>query len=329
MLVLTAEDIKKVFTMKEALEADKKAFSLLSQGKSVVPLRTNIDIPKSQGQALFMPAYVEDINSIGIKIVSVFPKNAERGKPSIPAKMVLVDGETGEVVCLMDGTYLTRLRTGAAAGIATEYLAKKDAKSGAIFGTGGQAAMQLEAMVTVRSLEHVMVYDINTDRATEFSERLQEELKWSGTKIVPAKSAEDALSNADIITAVTTSKKPVFDGRLVKKGAHINGVGSYTHEMQELDEYIIKSADKVFVDSVDAAMSEAGDLIIPMEKGIITKDRINGEIGQVILGEVPGRTSDNEITVFKTVGVAVTDVVNGFSIYKKALELNIGQNVVI
>lgn len=329
MLILTAEDIIKVFTMKDAIEANKKAFSIYSQGKSTVPLRTNIDVPKFQGQALFMPAYVEDMDALGIKIVSVFPGNVQKGKPSVPAKMILLDGETGEVCCMMDGTYLTQLRTGAASGAASDVLAAGSAKAGAIFGTGGQAPRQLEAMLAVRKLEYVKVYDINQQMAKDFAERMQKELEKYGARIIAAKDPADAVMDADIITTVTTSKKPVFDGKLVKKGAHINGVGSYTPVMQELDEYIVASADKVYVDSKEAVLSEAGDFIIPMGKGIIKEDRISGEIGEVFLGRVPGRTTDEEITLFKTVGVAVTDVVNGYSIYKKALELGIGKKVEI
>lgn len=327
MLVLTAEDIKKVFTMKDAIEANKRAFALYSQGKSDVPLRTNINIAKYDGQTLFMPAYVKDMDAIGIKIVSVFPKNAEKGKPVVPAKIILVDGETGEVVCLMDGTYLTQLRTGAASGAATSILAVENAKYGALFGTGGQAACQLEAMLAVRNLEIVKVFSLNKYKAVEFAARMQKELEAYGTRITAAESHEDAVSNADIITAVTTSKKPVFDGRLVKKGAHVNGVGSYTPEMQELDEYLVKNADKYFVDSKEAVLMEAGDLIIAMKNGSVGEDRIDGEIGQVISGEINGRTDNNQITLFKTVGIAVTDIVNGYAIYKKALELNIGQKI--
>lgn len=329
MLILTKEDIKKVFTMEDAIDAVKKAFTLFSQNKSVVPLRTNINVPKHEGQALFMPGYVEELDAIGIKIVSVFPNNVKRELPSVPAKMILLDGETGDVTCIMDGTYLTQLRTGAGSGAATDVLAREDSKKGALFGTGWQAASQLEAMLTVRKLDEVRVYDIDYSKACDFSKNMSEVLNRPSIKIIPVKSPDEAIENADIITAVTTSRKPVFDGRKVKKGAHINGVGSYTPEMQELDEYIVSNVDGLFVDSREAVLSEAGDLLIPMKKGIISDKRIDGEIGLVISGEIQGRKTHEDITIYKTVGIAVMDVVTACSIYKRAVEKNIGTRIEI
>ncbi len=269
MLILSKDDIKKVFTMKDAVDSVKEAFSVYSEGKSVVPLRVNIDVPKQGGQSLFMPGYVEDLDSIGIKIVSVFPKNAEKGKPVVPAQMLLLDGTTGEVCCIMDGTYLTQLRTGAASGAASDVLAVKDAETAALFGAGGQAICQLEALLSVRKLKKVKVYSRDVHKLEDFVKQANLELENYGVEIVSAKNPEEAIKDADIITVVTTATKPVFPGNLVKKGAHINGVGSYTRDMQELDEYIVKNADKVFVDSKEAVLAESGDFIKPMEKGII------------------------------------------------------------
>ncbi|CAB1262627.1 Ornithine cyclodeaminase [Clostridiaceae bacterium BL-3] len=327
MLLLNKEDIKKVFDMKDAIDAAKESLSIFSQGKSVVPLRTNIDIPKYEGQSLFMPAYVESLDSAGIKIVSVFPKNIEKGLPSVPAKMILLDGKTGDVICIMDGTYLTQLRTGATSGAAADILSRKDSKNGALFGTGGQAASQLEAMLTVRNLNIVKVFDIDKERAEVFAERMSGELSRFSTKIVAAESSDDAVNDADIITTVTTSKKAVFNGRLVKKGAHINGVGSYTPVMEELDEYIVQNADKIYMDSKSAVLSESGDFIIPIQKGLIDESKINGELGEVICGKIQGRISEDEITIYETVGIAVMDVVTAYKIYEKAVKAKIGTNV--
>lgn len=327
MLLLNKEDIKKVFDMKDAIDAAKESLSIFSQGKSVVPLRTNIDIPKYEGQSLFMPAYVESLDSAGIKIVSVFPKNIEKGLPSVPAKMILLDGKTGDVICIMDGTYLTQLRTGATSGAAADMLSRKDSKNGALFGTGGQAASQLEAMLTVRNLNIVKVFDIDKERAEVFAERMSGELSRFSTKIVAAESSDDAVNDADIITTVTTSKKAVFNGRLVKKGAHINGVGSYTPVMEELDEYIVQNADKIYMDSKSAVLSESGDFIIPIQKGLIDESKINGELGEVICGKIQGRIFEDEITIYETVGIAVMDVVTAYKIYEKAVKAKIGTNV--
>ena len=324
MLLLSKNDIVNIFSMKNAIDSDKTAFKLFSQHKSVVPLRTNIDIPKFSGQSLYMPAYVEGIDSIGIKIVSVFPKNVNMGIPSVPAKMILLDGKTGEVCCIMDGTYLTQLRTGAGSGAATDVLAIKDAQKGALIGTGGQAECQLEAMLTVRNLKLVKVFDMDLERAHEFCIEMSRKFAEFGTEISVAKTTREAIENADIITTVTTSKIPVIDGQYLKKGAHINAVGSYTPVMQEIDEYTMKNADKVFVDSKDAVLSESGDLIIPIDKGIIDIGRVNGEIGEVLLGKIEGRKNDNEITLYKTVGIAVMDVVTAYDIYNCALKMHVG-----
>ena len=324
MLLLSKQDIASIFSMKNAIDSDKTAFKLFSENKSVVPLRTNIDIPKFSGQSLYMPAYVQELDSIGIKIVSVFPKNVDKGMPSVLAKMILLDGKTGEVCCIMDGTYLTQLRTGAGSGAATDVLAIKDAKKGALIGTGGQAECQLEAMLTVRNLESVKIFDMNLERAQEFCTEMTQKFDKFPAKISVAKTTREAIENADIITTVTTSRIPVIDGKYVKKGAHINAVGSYTPVMQEIDEYTIKNADSVFVDSKDAVLSESGDLIIPMDKGIIDACRINGEIGEVLSGRIKGRKNDNEITIYKTVGIAVMDVVTAYDIYNCALKMHIG-----
>ncbi|EDU36266.1 MULTISPECIES: ornithine cyclodeaminase family protein [Clostridium] len=329
MLILTAEDIKKVFTMRDAIEADKEAFRLYSTKEAEVPLRTNINIPKYKGTSLFMPAYVEELDTAGIKIVSVFPENVKLGKPAVPAQMILLDGKTGEVSAIMDGTYLTQLRTGASAGAATDILAKEDSKIGALIGTGGQALCQLEALLAARNLEIVKVYSRNFQNVKAFVEEAKEKLSHYGAEIIGVTSSDQAIEDADVITVVTTATSPVFDGKKVKKGAHINGVGSYMKHMQEIDEYIISKADKIYLDSKDAVLSEAGDFIIPLEKGVIKEDIVTGELGQVISKTIEGRKSENEITLFKSVGIAVQDVVTAYKIYEKALKNKVGKEIEI
>ena len=325
MLLLTKKDIQRIFTMQDAVEADKQAFRIYSEGGSDVPLRVSIGAPNYEGQTLFMPGYVEKLDSMGVKIVSVFPHNVEKNIPSVPATMVLIDGTSGEVCCVLDGTYLTQLRTGAAAGAATDLLARPDAQIGALIGTGGQAITQLEAMLTVRNLTEVRVCGTNFEHTQSFVAQMQAEFANFGTVLRAVETSEEAIANADIITAVTTSCMPVFDGRLVKAGAHINGVGSYRPNMQELDEFIIHRADKIFFDSQEAVLAEAGDFIIPLSNGTLTIDKFTGEIGQVLLNNLPGRETPEEITLFKTVGIAVLDVVTAHQIYQSALRQDIGQ----
>lgn len=324
MLLLTKMDIKSIFTMKDAIEADKDAFRIYSEGKSVVPLRTNIAIPKYEGQILFMPGYVDEMDVIGVKIVSVFPQNMQKGKPTTPATMVLIDGSSGEVCAILDGTYLTQLRTGAASGAATDILARSDAQIGALIGTGGQGAAQLEAMVTARELKEVRVFDVDIIRAQKFVEEMRNEISNCNTIFKAVSTSDDAIKDADIITTVTTARKPTFNGNLVKAGAHVNAVGSYMPHMQELDPVILNRANKIYFESTEAVLSESGDIIIPLKQGLITKDKFTGELGQVIMGTLKGRESDEEITVFKTVGIATQDIVTARKIYNKAIEQNIG-----
>ncbi|HAR0197104.1 TPA: ornithine cyclodeaminase family protein [Enterococcus faecium] len=324
MLFLKKEDIIKSFSMREAIDADKKALSLYSAGKASVPLRTNIDVPKSNGQSLYMPAYVEGgEGALGVKIVSVYPENLKKNLPSVPATMIVLDPETGMVSACLDGTYLTQLRTGAVQGAATELLAREDAKIGALIGTGGQAQSQLEAMLTVRKLEEVRIFDIDFDRASRFAEEMMQQFSVT---MRPTKTSQECVEGADIIiTSVTTSKRATFSAEWVKKGAHINGVGAYTPEMCEIPREIIKAADVVIFDTMDGVLKEAGDFISPLQDGYIQRDSYHGELGQLINEELIGRTSGEQITIFKTVGSAVLDVVVATEIVNKAKENNLGK----
>lgn len=326
MLLLSREDIKKVFTIKDAIEADKYAFTLVVDGKCEAPLRTNIQAPKYDGCFLFMPAYVSEMDTASLKIINIFPHNIDQGKPSSPAQVLLIDGTTGIVTAVLDGTYVTQLRTGAASGAAFDVLAKKDCKIGALIGTGGQAATQLEAMIAVRDLEEARVFDLNLERTKEFAARMQEELKDYGTKIIPVNSSDEAVDNADLVITVTPSSKPVFDASKIKAGATISCVGAYQPHMQEMDPAILTRASKLYFDSEEAVLSESGDILIPLEDGTITKDDFTGDLGQVIKGELIGRENDEEIIVFETVGVATQDLVAARRIYDKAVEAGVGIN---
>ncbi|MFR3529526.1 MAG: ornithine cyclodeaminase family protein [Lachnospiraceae bacterium] len=324
MLLLSREDIKEVFTIKDAIEADKKAFRYVVEGKCEIPLRTNIQAPKFDGCFLFMPAYLEEMDTASLKIINIFPHNIDNGIPSSPAQVLLIDGKTGLVTAVLDGTYVTQLRTGAASGAAFDVLAKKDCRIGALIGTGGQAPTQLEAMLAARKLEEVRVYDMNPERTKAFAEQMQEELKAYGTRIVAAASSDEAIDDADLIITVTPSSKPVFDGTKVKQGATISCVGAYQHHMQEMDPAILPRASKIYFDSREAVLSESGDILIPLEEGIITEKDFTGDLGDVLLGKVVGRENDDEIIVFETVGVAAQDLVAAKEIYEKAVKAGVG-----
>ena len=329
ILILKESDISSIITMSDIIEADKQALSIYSSKQSNIPLRSNLNIPEYKGQCLFMNGYAAPAKALGVKIVSVYPENINKNLTSVPATMVLVDAETGMVNSLLDGTYLTRLRTGAISGLATDILSRKDSKIFALFGTGGQAVTQLEAVLTVRKIEEVRVFDVFSERAVEFAKKMSDKFskKFNNVKIYAAKTSDEAVENADIITTVTTSKKPVFNADKVKANVHINGVGSYTPEMIEIPGEILVKANKIYVDTIDGAVNESGDLITPISKGLIKKEKINGELGEVINGKIKGRENDNEMTFFKTTGSAVLDLVAAQKIYEIAKEKGIGQIV--
>lgn len=324
MLLLSPTDIRQAFSMNDAIEADKLAFQLFSEGKTDVPLRTQIISEKQNGTFLFMPAYAPDLDAAALKIINIFPDNIDKGLSSAPAQVLLVDGKTGYVNALLDGATVTQLRTGAASGVAFASLGRKDAKTGALIGTGGQAAAQLEAMLCVRALETVFVYDRNPERTKIFAEKMDQELKQYGTKILAAATSNEAIHDADLIITVTPATSPVFDGSKVKAGATVSCVGSYQPHMQEMDPVILERAAKIYFDSEEAVLSEAGDILIPLEEGRITKDDFTGDIGDVLAGKIVGREHPDEIIVFKTVGIAAQDLVTAQKIYERAREMKIG-----
>lgn len=324
MLLLSRENIKQVFTMKDAIEAVKVAFQLFSENKTEVPLRTQIVSEKQNGTFLFMPSYAPDLDAAALKIINIFPDNINKGLSSAPAQVLLVDGKTGYVNALLDGVTVTQLRTGAASGVAFDILGRKDAKKGALIGTGGQAATQLEAMICARDLETVYVFDQNLERTKEFAAKMNEELKAYGTEILPAATSDDAISEADLIITVTPATSPVFDGSKVKAGATVSCVGSYQPQMQEMDPVILERASKIYFDSEEAVLSEAGDILIPLDDGTITKEDFTGDIGEVLMGKISGREKEEEIIVFKTVGIGAQDLVTAQKIYERALAEKIG-----
>lgn len=330
MLILSKENIEACFNMKEAVRATKEAMKIYSKGQTIVPLRVNLPVAEENGQSLYMPAYaVGEEGCLGVKIVSSYPDNMAKGLPTIPATMVVLNPETGIVDAIIDGTYLTQLRTGAIQGAATEELSRQDAKIAALIGTGGQAKSQLEAMLTVRELTEVRIFDINLASATSFAKEMAEVFADFKAIFRPCSDVSEAVRGADIITTVTTSKQATFDAEDVKEGAHVNGVGAYTPEMKEVPSELIQRADSIIFDTWDAVMAEAGDFIEPLAKGLVTEEDYDGEFGQLLLGEIKGRQSATDITVFKSVGSAVLDVVTAQLIVNKARELGIGNEISI
>lgn len=324
--ILTKKDIQNAVTMAEAIHAVKLAYIQLSQEKTVTPLRVQVPVEDREGVVLFMPAFLPQIGSLGAKIVSVFPQNLQSGLSIIHAVVVLLDAETGCPISLLDGTYLTALRTGAASGVATDLLARRDSRIAAIFGAGVQGRTQLEAVCTVRAITKVWVYDPSPDVAKAYADKMKQRGDPIPQDISVAQTPKQALEEADIICTATTSSEPVFADEDLCPGVHINGIGSYTPKMQEIPGQTVARA-RVVVDSISASLAEAGDLIIPLQNKTIEESDIHGEIGQVAAGYIPGRESDSEVTFFKSVGLAVQDIATAALALQRAEELNLGRNI--
>jgi alanine dehydrogenase len=327
MLILTASDLHKALPMKESIEAIKQAFASLSGGKAEVPLRSRVAVPPQNGLSLFMPAYVQMNKSeaLAIKVVSLFPNNPSRGLAYIQAAVLVLDTETGRPKALLEGSSLTAIRTGAAGGAAIDLLARPESRILAIFGAGVQGRKQLEAACTVRKIETVFIYDPDPKQSQSFVSEM------AGQGVIPrdlrpAKNSSEAVKNADIICTATTSSKPVFTDIDVKPGTHINGIGSYTPSMQEIPEETVIRA-QIFVDSCEASMAEAGDLIMPLTAGKFDKSHISNELGELVLGRIPGRRSPEQITFFKSVGVAVQDAAAANLALENAKRMKLGQEV--
>ena len=322
MLLLNKDDIRKVFSMRDAIEADKECYKAFSEGKFEVPLRAVIN--GSEGNFLFMPAYSEEMKAAGLKIVNIMPGNPARGLPASIGQVLLINGETGEVKALMDGTYITALRTAAASGAAFDLFGLSDASVGAMIGTGSQAMCQLEAMLSVRDLKEVRVAARNYEKTKAFVQRAKEELAAYGAKIIAVEDANKAVDGADLVILVTVSGTPVCSADFFKPGAVISAVGAYTYDMQELDPKVFDRCGKIYFDSEEAVLSESGDILRPLDEGTLSKDQFTGDIGDFILGKIPGRESADEIIVFENVGIGALDLYTAQKVYDKAVASNIG-----
>ena len=322
-LLLSRQDVVKVLDMRDCMEVVEKAFAEMANGTAVLPLRIPITPP--DGLSLYMPAYLKELGALACKIVTVYKNNPKKyNMPVTVGKVLLQDPNTGDVLCIMDGGYLTAVRTGAASGVATKYLARKDqGQVCGVFGAGVQAKSQLWAVAEARQLSKALVFDISDDAVKNFANEMNEKL---GIEIVKATSADQILSEADIICTATSSATPIFDGAKVREGAHINGIGSHTPNARELDTTIIKRS-TVVADSYEACLKEAGDIMIPIGEGAIDKSHLKAELGEIITGRKPARTGDREITLFKSNGLAIQDAATAKLVYDKAVAAGIGTNV--
>jgi alanine dehydrogenase len=323
--ILSREDVQQALPMGQAIEAMKAAFAQLSTGRADVPLRAALEVPRHNGVTLFMPGYLADDDQMAVKIVSVFNDNPTKGLPLIHALVVVVDATTGRPAAVMDGTVLTALRTGAASGAATDLLARRDVRTAAVFGAGAQGRTQLEAICAVRPIREARVYDVAPEQAVAYADEMSQRLS------LPVRVAETpagAVRQADVICTATTSSSPVFEDGDVRPGTHINAVGAYTPHMQEVPAETVLRA-RVVIDHREASLAEAGDLLIPLGQGLMTEAHIYAELGEIVAGRKPGRASPEEITLFKSVGVAVQDVAAAGAVLEAARRLGLGTEVAL
>ncbi len=325
MRIIGASDIATLVSMPDAIELMKTAFGELSAGRAQAPLRTGIHLDASSLDALMMPATVPAANALGVKLVTVAANNPAAGLPLIHATVLIVDPETGAPLALLDGTTITALRTGAVSGAATYLLARPEARTVVVYGAGVQALTQIQAVCAVRDIQRIVV----VGRSQAGLDRL---LGWLSDRAPDLASIAElttdraAARDADVICAATTSREPVFDDIDVRPGTHINAVGAYMPEMQEIPSgTVVRSL--IVVDQIDAALEEAGDLVIPIRDGELRRADVTVELGHLVNGDHPGRTSADQITFFKSVGNAVQDVVVARKAYDLAELWGIGQVV--
>jgi ornithine cyclodeaminase len=326
MLALTRNQVRALVSMPDAIVLMKQAFGELSAGRTVSPLRTVIPLPDREADALFMPAFVPAMDALGLKSVNVFRNNPSRGLPAIHALVMLVDTETGRPAAIMDGSYLTALRTGAVSGAAADILAREDSRILAVIGAGAQGVTQIAAICAVRPIERVIAVDISETALERLRDGIRQDWPDLLDRVELSTNAADAVRQADIVCTATTSRRPVFADSDLKPGTHVSGVGAYTPQMQEVPaETVVRAT--VVVDAFDAALEEGGDLIIPLNQGLVTRDHYSRELGMLVNGEATGRTSQEEITFFKSVGNAVQDVVVAKRAVERARETGVGIDI--
>lgn len=316
MLFITEEQVQNVITMSKAILISRKAYtdcvngSMYAGGRIVLPIRGD----ENCGQ--WLVANCIDVPIFGSKFSSIFPANVKRGMLREYAKINLYSAETGELLSIIDANYLTGVKTGASAGIATDLMARKDANRLGVVGTGVQAITQVLAVQEVRELKELRVFDMDSSRMDAFAERVQA-VQNRPYKIIKTKTADECVSGSDIVTTCTTALTPVFHSEALNPGTHLNAIGSFKPFMQEIDEGTVIKANKIITEHVDGLWEAAGDILIPYKKGLIGKEKVIGSVGEVLMGKVNGRENKEEITLYESVGSCVLDIAIAIEIYNE------------
>ena len=325
-LLLTDKDIRQLLSMREVIEAVELAFKEKGLGRVQMPQKSYIFYNKYNGDLRVMPSYLEGLEISAVKVVNVHPDNPSKYRlPTVMATIILVDPKNGAPIAIMGGTWITAMRTGAAGGVAVKYLARPDSRVIGIIGAGVQARTQLMALKEVlKEVEEVRVTDIVKAARERYAEEMSEKL---GLNVKAVDSAKKAVEGADIVVTVTPSREPIVKNEWVGPGVHINAIGADAPGKEELDPELLKRA-KIIVDDLEQA-SHSGEINVPLARGIITREDIWAELGDVVAGLKPGRTSPNDITIFDSTGLAIQDAITAALAYKKALEKGIGQFIEI
>jgi len=313
--------------MKTTVEVVEYGFKEMGSGRVEMPTRIYLHFEKYDGVLITMPAYVEALNAAGVKVVTVHPNNpAKHNLPSVIARIILNDPAQGQPLAIMDGTYITMLRTGAAGACGIKYLSRKDSENAAIIGLGVQGRSQLLGLLEVRNIRKVKAFDVISEARKAYAKNMSKE---TGVDVEAADSVEEAVKGADIIVTCTPSKIPVLRGSMVDEGTHVSAIGTDTKDKRELDTTVLVKAaksGKLVVDSINQALI-VGDFAVPVQEGAIRKEDIYAELGEIIIGKKKGRTSDSEVTLFKATGLAMEDIVTAYRVYELANKKGVGKEI--
>jgi len=323
MLLLSEADVRAVLPMSDLIDAMEGALRQFSAGRVAQPVRSVLEVGPDHNYFGVMPAALDDPPAVGAKLVTVYHRNHERGLPSHLATIVLNDHETGGLVAIVDGRYITEARTAAVSAVSVRLLARRQSSVLAIIGSGVQAHSHLEAIELVAPLADVRVWSPNVDHRTAFA------CENSVAGQAPVRAVADprtAVRGADLIVLATASKVPVIESGDVQDGAHVCGVGACRPDQREMPTTLVARA-RVYVDSRAGAMKEAGDVLLPIAEGAISERHIAGELGELAAGRVPGRSSDRDVTIFKSLGMAVEDVVAARLAVERARAIGRGREI--
>ncbi|HEY4423102.1 MAG TPA: ornithine cyclodeaminase family protein [Pyrinomonadaceae bacterium] len=321
ILVLDNRQIQELLPMTECIELMADALAALARGEVFQPLRTIVRPPDARGLLGLMPAYrAGEQGAFGLKAICVFPENPAKGKDAHQGAVMLFSRETGELLALMNASEITAIRTASVSAVATRLLARQDAQQLGIIGAGVQARTHLTALAAVRTITRARVAARNIEHAQQLVSEMQPKVAFP---IETVETNEEAVRDADVIVTATSSLEPVIDKNWISPGAHINAIGTHSPNSREIDSATMTAA-RIFTDRRESALNEAGDYLLAAKEGLVTPENILGEIGELLIGTKTGRTSATEITLFKSLGLAIEDVVSADYLYHKAQSQNAG-----